>query len=234
MKENSEKQLNTINNANADQAFYGENGINDNNNTASLAPPPLSYESGPIQMKNGEGPEVHKQLNEPESVTLEIPGYHHMLSPQQSQALIVSIGLRNTALAGLMASYLLYSTVSDVTIGLGGQAGSAFLVGGSLGAGYVINNGRIGYYGNLSEDRGVVIGASAEVVVTIVNGGLDNFGGDCDMITAGGGEGVVGHFSLLFNQEGDYIGMAGSIGVGAGLTVLEGYSSSSYTVVPDH
>jgi hypothetical protein len=122
---------------------------------------------------------------------------------------------------------------TGTTIGIGIAGGGALGAGGGIGAGiYFDPSGNIGFYGSGSLRNGFLAGASATYQLTIVRGGIDVFGGTCYAIGGGGGELLVGGMSVLFNTDLDFIGVSGSIGIGAGIP-FEFYVEAQHTWTTD-
>jgi hypothetical protein len=124
-----------------------------------------------------------------------------------------------TTTAGIMfiaARKLANANGCTVSLGIGGDV--IGFGGGSVGGGvYWDPDGNVGAYGSLAIDAGFAAGLSAGVVVTILKGGADAFGGDSYAIGGGGGEIISGSGFLLYNTSGQFYGLSTSIGVGGGM-----------------
>jgi hypothetical protein len=183
---------------------------------------PIQRNADPIQRTGGR-------------TEIEIPGITRMMNWWETQLFVAALALpplpANIAFAATVEAMVAATAAADFTIGIGITAGAAGVVGGGVSGGIVISGGRIGFYGSVGADIGAIISASAEIVYTVVRGGTSTFGGTCFAMVFGGGEAVVGHLSILFNNSG-FIGVAVSAGVGVGLTPVEAYVNISQTWVP--
>ena len=183
---------------------------------------PIQRTSDPIQRNGGR-------------TEIEIPGVTRMMNWWETQLFVAALALppspANIAFAATVEAMVGATAVADFTIGIGITAGAAGVVGGGISGGIVISGGRVGFYGSVGADIGAIISASAEIVYTVVRGGTSTFGGTCFAAVFGGGEAIVGHISILFNDSG-FIGIAVSAGVGVGLTPVEAYMNFSHTWVP--
>ena len=103
-----------------------------------------------------------------------------------------------------------------VTVGIGVQGSAGILAGPSAGFGLVFSPQGIGYYGSLGLAAGLVVSASATVQLTIVAGGIDRFRGHALAVTVAGGEGIVGSGSILLDQDRNFLGVSGAVGIGVG------------------
>jgi len=160
------------------------------------------------------------------------PGISRMMTPRETQFYLV-VHLANPQLYATLQALIAISRVMDITIGVGVQLGGAAVIGASGSAGYVINRGRLGFYGSYGGDLGAIVSASAEIVFTVIDGGLGNFSGPAVAAVFGGGEVIVGHFSLIMPISGSGIlGISLSGGAGIGLTPVEAYISITNTHAP--
>jgi peptidoglycan hydrolase-like protein with peptidoglycan-binding domain len=108
---------------------------------------------------------------------------------------------------------------SDLAAGLGGtwRAGLYFAPGDEW-----------GLDSTLGADFGWIDGASVNACFAAVKGGSDKFASELYAIQASGGEGYGGGFSVLYNTDREFVGVAGEVGLCAGITV-NAYGSWTYT-----
>ena len=197
--------------------------------TASMPSAPTQMQAAPIQRT---ADPIQRNGNR---TTIDIPGVTRMMNWWETQLFVAALAMpplpTNIAFAATVEAMVGATAAADFTVGIGVTAGAAGVVGGGVSGGIVISGGRIGFYGSVGADIGAIISASAEVVYTVVRGGTSTFGGTCFAMVFGGGEAIVGHLSILFNDSG-FIGIAVSGGVGIGLTPVEAYINISHTWVP--
>lgn len=132
----------------------------------------------------------------------------------------------NPAFTPLVVAARAAAEAGNVSIGIGPAVSGGLGAGAELGVGIIFAPGNeLGVYGSASALVGAITSISLTVQVTIVRGGISSFEG---MSTAAGfsaGEGVVGGGSVLFDAQGDFLGVSFQIGIGAGLSPLEVYAS---------
>ncbi len=194
----------------------------------SHKPPPAQ----PVIPDEVPTPSTTADSSKKEESSLQLPGITRQFSELESAGIEFLLELNPSFTTSLEAAKLLTS-VTDTTVGIGIQGGANAVAGVSPGGGIVIRGGRIiALYGSIAGNAGVTIGLSAEVQITVIEGGLENFSGKSVAITGGGGELAIGHVSLLLNTDGDVIGASISGGIGASITVFEAYMSYQGTHVP--
>jgi hypothetical protein len=114
-----------------------------------------------------------------------------------------------------------------VALGIGGDV--IGFGGGSCGSGvYWDPSGNVGAYGTLAIDAGFAAGLSAGIVLTIIKGGADAFGGDSYAVGGGGGEVVSGSGFFLYDSNGHFYGLSGSAGIGGGMP-FGAFAQASHT-----
>ena len=184
---------------------------------------------------NTSGKRISKQEDntERQEQSFEFPGIDRMMTTGETQLHIASLAVSNMGLAATLGALVVASTQMDITIGVGVQLEGAAVVGAVGSIGYVIHDGRLGFYGSYGGDIGAVVGISAELVFTVIDGGLDRFSGTAVAAVFGGGEIAVGHVSILMpTSGGGFLGIALSGGIGIGLTPIEAYITISNTHAP--
>jgi len=136
--------------------------------------------------------------------------------------------LGQSIVSARLAAKLLGVTVG---LGVGGEAGSfaGVLAGGGL---YFTPDGKIGTYGSLGGEMGVLFSASATLQFAMTKGGLENFSGAWLVFNVTGGEVLVGGVSIIADIDMNLLGIGGSIGIGAGLP-FDVYGSVSNTWTSD-
>jgi N-acetyl-anhydromuramyl-L-alanine amidase AmpD len=131
----------------------------------------------------------------------------------------------NPALAPLVLTARAAAEAAGVSVGIGVQAGAGLLAGAGLGAGVIFAPGNVmGVYGQVEVNAGLIASIGASAQVTIVNGGVDAFGGLSYAAGISGGEGLTGGAAALFDAQHQFSGVTLQVGVGAGLSPVEVYN----------
>ncbi|MDX1416228.1 MAG: hypothetical protein R3293_18670 [Candidatus Promineifilaceae bacterium] len=140
----------------------------------------------------------------------------HVVTGAQAEALRTLIGWVLGRFPGIVAIHALGEIANqlNVTIGIGPAVGAGLEYGAGLQAGVLIGPGdTMGFYGGYSFAYGVIEGLTGSMQMTIIGGGIENFGGDGLAFSASGG--VLGQLgaSILFTADGHFSGVTVSIGV---------------------
>jgi hypothetical protein len=140
------------------------------------------------------------------------------------------------SIVSLLAAAGMIANAHGCTVALGYGADAIGIGGVSGGVGiYYGPSGEIGLYGAVGLDVGFAMGLSVEVVYTIIAGAPSvNFAGDCWVVTLSGGEVAVAGGSAIFAyNDGHFVGVALSVGIGAGAPIgLYGQLSHTWITPP--
>lgn len=174
----------------------------------------------------------------PDDQTVTLPETREL---SESERMLVDAALYGAALmpgigsmAMMIQSARQTARLLGVTVAIGPAVSATAVLGGSGGGGlYFGPNGEIGAYGSVGGRAGVSIGLSATVQMTIVRGGPSNLSGSAVAIGGGGGEVLVGGVAVLLTPDREFLGVSGSVGVGAGITVIEAYMEAQETWTTD-
>jgi hypothetical protein len=121
---------------------------------------------------------------------------------------------------------------ATVGLGIGGEAGAFLGALGGFGL-YFTGDGDIGAYGDVGLELGFLYSASATMQFAITKGGLENFSGPWVCFNVTGGEVLVGGIMVICDIDKGFLGIGGSVGIGAGLPVDVYYSiSNTWTTQP--
>lgn len=133
--------------------------------------------------------------------------------------------LATTPIGPLVPGIQLLANKFNVTIGVGPAGTAGFLGGAGGGFGVVFAPGnRIGYYGSVSGVVGAIASISANMQVTVVKGGPENFGGRAVLsgITVDLAEGpTLG--AHVISVDGKPVGVTGEVGLTLGLSPIEAF-----------
>ena len=150
----------------------------------------------------------------------------------QAELFLAALGAAMMPFGGglTLVAVRLAANTSNVTIGVGPVVGAGLLAGGSLGAGIVFApDNHVGLYGATEVSAGLIASISAALQVTVVGGGLANFGGEGYAIGISGGEGITGGVAVLLSTSEHFQGVSFQAGVGAGLSPIDIYTSAQRT-----
>jgi hypothetical protein len=124
-----------------------------------------------------------------------------------------------------------------VAIGLSGTGGVG--VGGTIGAGILLDRHGVGLYGNIGTVEGVIDSIGASIDLSVINGDRDAMSGisfgTTVSLDASEGPGVSG--TLVLNARGEPIGVTVGVGLSLGVPVLsaiEAWGSVNQTFVTSH
>jgi len=147
------------------------------------------------------------------------------VSPLGSLA-IETLLAANPMLKALVVTVRAAVEASGVSIGIGPQVSAGLLAGGGLGAGIIFAPGNVlGVYGQAEISAGLIASIGASVQMTVVNGGTDAFSGVSYAAAVSGGEGLTGGAAALFDDRLRFVGVTLQVGVGAGLSPIDIYTS---------
>jgi len=105
-----------------------------------------------------------------------------------------------------------------VAVGVDGDAATDPAIGLTAGAGlYFAPGNEWGLYGTIGGDVGAIWGVSGTACITVLNGGPDKLAGPVWAIEGAGGEAYGAGVALLFNMDGQFIGISGEVGACAGI-----------------
>ncbi|WP_372665926.1 N-acetylmuramoyl-L-alanine amidase [Amycolatopsis kentuckyensis] len=151
--------------------------------------------------------------------------------PELRALAIQALLAANPALTPLVLVARAAAEAAGVSIGIGPQVGAGLLAGIGLGAGIVFAPGNVmGVYGQVEIDAGFIASIGASVQLTVVSGGLDAFRGLGYAAGISGGEGLTGGAAALFDEQLHFQGVTLQVGVGAGLSPIDIYTSVQHAV----
>lgn len=143
------------------------------------------------------------------------------LSTTERLALQTALGLAGP-LGVLVNAAMATTDAAQVTIGIGPAVEAGLLAGGGLSVGLVLApGGVIGVYGSVETAAGVLGSISATAQVTIIRGGIEEFGEAGYAIGISGGEELYGGAAALFTQSGVFHGVSVRLGIGAGVIPID-------------
>lgn len=121
------------------------------------------------------------------------------------------------------------ANAGNVTIGMGVAGGiAAAYAGGSLGGGVLAAPGnKLGFYGSVGGMGGIMAQVDISGQVTVVKGGVENFGGVALAVGGSFYSGVGGGGAVLFTTGGEFLGVMVEGGPGAGFSVYAGISGTA-------
>ncbi len=152
------------------------------------------------------------------------------LSTAQSIAIQAALAL-NPALTPLVASARAAAELGNVSVGIGPAVSGGVLAGAQLGAGLIFAPGnRLGAYGSYEDIAGLIASISLTAQVTVLRGGIESFEGISYTAGISVGEGVVGGGSVIFDSQRRFLGVSFNLGVGAGLSPFEIFTSVQRSV----
>ncbi len=194
---------------------------------------PSSSAGASVQRQGSGGPAVQMQgptRADAQEITLPTG---HTLSGWQVHAFRALLQSMPNGSGTILLAAMDISNAANCTIGIGvgvsGGAAAGAGFGGLAGAGVLCAPGnKIGYYGTAGGMGGILMEVSASAQVTVVKGGVENFGG---VALAVGGSFYAefgGGGCVLFTPGGEFLGVAVEGGVGVGFSV---YGSVSGTAV---
>lgn len=160
------------------------------------------------------------------------------VTPPQVETLsqLRSLSLQATLAADpLLAPLVLIARAAaeagGVSVGIGPQVSAGLLLGGGLGGGIIFAPGNVmGVYGQVELSAGFIASIGGSVQVTVVNGGVDAFSGVNYSAGVSGGEGITGGAAALFDGQRQFQGVTLQVGVGAGLSPVDIYTSVQHAV----
>jgi V8-like Glu-specific endopeptidase len=145
-----------------------------------------------------------------------------MLSAVERVAVSTLLAALNPAAAVLVRGLQLLPASHQLSVGVGPSVSAGFLVGAGVGAGLVFTSGgQIGVYGQFDLRAGLLDGASAELQVTLVQGGVEAFSGIGFAIGVEFDAGASISGQALFNTQAQFQGVSFGIGVGLGVEPLQ-------------
>jgi V8-like Glu-specific endopeptidase len=143
------------------------------------------------------------------------------LSTTERLALQTALGLAGP-LGVLVNTAMAATDAGQVTIGIGPAVEAGLLAGGGLSVGLIFApGGVIGVYGSVEAAAGVLGSISATAQITIIRGGIEEFGEAGYAIGISGGEELYGGAAALFTETGVFHGVSFRLGIGGGVIPID-------------
>jgi cell wall-associated NlpC family hydrolase len=149
-----------------------------------------------------------------------------LLSTAETVVVAGALAVLNPALGAMFLALRTLPSVHPVSVGVGPLFSAGVFSGAGIGWGLIFtSDGHIGVYGHIDVTVGIMAGFSAEVLVTIVEGGIEGFGG----VHYGSVLSVEIHplsFSaeVLFDEDKKFKGVAFGMGVGESYLAAQMYT----------
>jgi hypothetical protein len=145
-----------------------------------------------------------------------------LLSGVERAAVTTLLAALNPAAAALIRGLQLLPASHQLSVGVGPSVSAGFLVGAGVGAGLVFTSGgQVGVYGQFDLRAGLIDSASAELQVTLVQGGVEAFSGISFAVGVEFDAGASLSGQALFNTQAQFQGVSFGIGVGLGVEPLQ-------------
>lgn len=164
-----------------------------------------------------------------EGTAIMLPGFITLTGWQVE--LIRSAMMVAGPLGALFVAAVDAATEFGITLGIGRTVSGGLGAGGSYGAGIVVApHNQIFVYESVSAALGGIASISDTLTVTIVDGGVDRFRGECIAVTLAGGTGLVVGGSVLLTMDRKFLGVTLQAGFALGMP-LEIYKEVQRTWV---